>query len=340
MKWHGHIVWLLTWQLQPKTKGFARIRAELQAESAPVENEVKREAEVVKQVHQNYKDHDWGQVLTAPPSPTATTKISRETSSVSMSDVDVFSNPGFGSVKDEPKLDPDHRRSSNQKEFWPGLYNRMQTPPPPPSLGRGRSSSGVSMTDDMNMDSPSMTAQSTPPSSSNFFNLPPAAHNTFIKSTIEPSTASDPTQSSSSNSSRMPTTAEIAQKVHNKRRRDEDFDIASIKRRAVSPGLSVQSSPVPGQSPLNGVGWWGGGAGGAGAAAAAPGRVGKEGALQGVNVEERVNSVVGANNVVGANGVVGASAAQGHVTPVLGPKRTGLQGMTDTSDGLGKMSIE
>ena len=28
------------------------------------------------------------------------------------------------------------------------------------------------------------------------------------------------------------------------------------------------------------------------------------------------------------------------MTPTLGPKRVGLQGMTDTSDGLMKMSIE
>jgi len=226
-----------------------------------------------------------------------------------MSDVDVFSNPGVSGSKDEPKLDPDHRRSSNQKEFWPGLYNRMQTPPPPP-MRRGRSSSGVSMNEDAGMESPWMSARSTPPSS-NFFALPAAAHN-FIKPTVEsvaPESVSAPTLPQ-----RMPTHAEITQKVNNKRRRDEDFDIASIKRRAVSPGLSVQSSPVPGQSPLHGGGWWGG-----------PPRMNKEASLPSVNVEERASSV---------------AAPPGHVTPVLGPKRTGLQGMTDTSDGMGKMSIE
>lgn len=51
----------------------------------------------------------------------------------------------------------------------------------------------------------------------------------------------------------------------------------------------------------------------------------KEASLPSVNVEERASSV---------------AAPPGHVTPVLGPKRTGLQGMTDTSDGMGKMSIE
>ena len=35
--------------------------------------------------------------------------------------------------------------------------------------------------------------------------------------------------------------------------RDDDFDPNYFKRRAVSPGLSVQNSPVLPQSP----GWWG-----------------------------------------------------------------------------------
>jgi len=72
---------------------------------------------------------------------------------------------------------------------------------------------------------------------------------------------------------------------------------------------------VPGQSPLNGGGWWG---------SVPPPRLNKEVSLPSANVEESANSV----------------AVPGHVTPILGPKRTGLQGMTDTSDGMGKMSIE
>src|SRR2546421_1582748 len=45
----------------------------------------------------------------------------------------------------------------------------------------------------------------------------------------------------------------------NKRRRDDDFDINSIKRRAVSPGVSVQNSPILSQSPVQreSAGFWG-----------------------------------------------------------------------------------
>jgi hypothetical protein len=244
---------------------------------------------VVKQVHQNYKDHEWT-IPTAPPSPNAVPKMGRQESSVSMSDVDFFSNG-----QDEPKLDPDHRRSSNQKEFFPNMYSGRSTPPP---LVRPRSSSNMS--EDVGMDSPYVSRRSTPPSS---FSTTSASINT-PKPTVE--TASDNWPAPA----RMPTQAEITQKVNNKRRRDDDFDIASIKRRAVSPGLSVQSSPVPGQSPMNTGGWWD------------KPRLNKDNTLPSANVEERVNSVP-------------------HGTPVLGPKRMGpLQGMTDTSDGLMKMSIE
>src|SRR5205814_1589217 len=39
--------------IQPKTKGFARIRAALAEESAPIETEVRREADVVRQVRES-----------------------------------------------------------------------------------------------------------------------------------------------------------------------------------------------------------------------------------------------------------------------------------------------
>lgn len=230
--------------------------------------------------------------MTAPPSPNVVPKIGREESSVSMSDIDFFSN----GAAEELKLDPDHRRSSNQKEFWPNMYNRIQTPPPP---GRPRSSSNMS--EDVSMDSPYISRRSSPPSSGISGN---ATNTNIPKPTVE-------TNIAEARPAKMPTAAEISQKVNSKRRRDDDFDIASIKRRAVSPGLSVQSSPVPGQSPLNGGSWWG------------QPKLLRETTLPSVNVEERASSV-------------------GQVTtPVLGPvKKTGLQGMTDTSDGLMKMSIE
>ena len=42
-----------------------------------------------------------------------------------------------------------------------------------------------------------------------------------------------------------------------KRRREDDFDIATIKRRAVSPGMSSQNSPILAQSPQYRDGVWG-----------------------------------------------------------------------------------
>ncbi|KAI9795248.1 MAG: hypothetical protein M1833_007270, partial [Piccolia ochrophora] len=131
-----------------------------------------------------------------------------------------------------------------------------------------------------------------------------------------------PTQHKSSASSRSstpqpanhPSAAEITRRINNKRRRDEDFDGASFKRRAVSPGMSVQSSPILAQSPTQkDSGWWGVSKGSA--SASSNGNNQSQG--------ERVNS--------------GASSSS---TSVNGTKRIGIQGMSDTSDNLLKMSIE
>ncbi len=47
---------MLTGASQPKTKGFARIRAALAEETAPVDADVRREAEVVRQVRESDMD--------------------------------------------------------------------------------------------------------------------------------------------------------------------------------------------------------------------------------------------------------------------------------------------
>ena len=41
---------------QPKTKGFARIRAALAEETTPIDSEVRREAEVIRQVRESDMD--------------------------------------------------------------------------------------------------------------------------------------------------------------------------------------------------------------------------------------------------------------------------------------------
>ena len=100
-----------------------------------------------------------------------------------------------------------------------------------------------------------------------------------------------------------------------KRRREDDLDPNIWKRRAVSPSMSVQSSPVLPQSPL-------------------------------------VKEAGGNNNILGpppksAAGPLFSERPASHdnggrsVGPPAGTfKRVGLQGMTETSDGFMNMSIE
>lgn len=110
-----------------------------------------------------------------------------------------------------------------------------------------------------------------------------------------------------------PPTAAEGLKKSNKRRRDDDFDETSMKRRAVSPGVSVHNSPVISQSPAQRDGsLWG-----------TAGKTGRETSISGPSNSERSNS--------------GGSMS---MTPTLGPKRVGLMGMENANDGFMKMSIE
>src|SRR4051812_29887923 len=51
-----HLSYSYICRQQPKTKGFARIRAALAEETAPVEAEFRREAEVIRQVRESDMD--------------------------------------------------------------------------------------------------------------------------------------------------------------------------------------------------------------------------------------------------------------------------------------------
>lgn len=174
-------------------------------------------------------------------------------------------------------------------EFWNSFDERMRTPPPP-LFPRG-SSSGIS--DDISMDTPASSVLATTPQQFNAKMLP------VVRS--RSSTPQPPT-----------TIAEITRKV-NKRRREDDLDPIYFKRRAVSPGMSLQNSPVLPQSPAQkDGGWWG--------IPPKPTRETPGGHVAG----EKVNNNGAA---VSANGL-GLS------------KRIGFQGMSDTNDGLMNMSIE
>ena len=119
-----------------------------------------------------------------------------------------------------------------------------------------------------------------------------------------------PTQSATPQAGSLPTAADITRRVNKKRGRDDDFDLASFKRRAVSPSMSVQNSPIM-QSPMQrDINPWG----------------------------TRPSSNSGSSGGEKVSGGPGTSI-EGH-NRTHGTKRIGLQGMVDTNDGLMKMSIE
>ena len=146
-----------------------------------------------------------------------------------------------------------------------------------------------------------------------------------------------------------PTAAEITRRINSKRRRDDDLDPVSIKRRAVSPGMSVHNSPVM-QSPLQrDMEPWGGpsgsgtgnngGGGGSGSAmsmSSRPGSVGGDSSAGGGGgwAVGRSGSGAGSENGSAHGGGGGGSSRGG------GKVRVGFQGMVETNDGITRLSIE
>ncbi|KAJ5569480.1 uncharacterized protein N7459_008910 [Penicillium hispanicum] len=248
--------------LLPKTKTFARIRAALMEEGAPVDSDMKREAEVVRQVRD-----------TEPAtSPTVSTfpSLQPPQSVDTMQDEDYVakSRPSTSSFSKQAS------RNSGGVEFWNSFDERYRTPPP---VRQGGASSVPD--DDILMDmTPSTTA------------------------------ATDSKPRSRSSTPHAPGAAAIGE-LRRKRRREDDFDPNLIKRRAVSPSVSAQSSPVLTNSSTvidNGPNIWG-----------PPSKLGPP-------FSERPSAENGNRNM----------AHPGTA------KRVGLQGMTEASDGFMNMSIE
>ena len=220
---------------QPKSKGFARIKAALLEEGAPVDTELRQEAEVIRQVRESDAEGD----LRLQPSQPTTSASSPSLGPVTAGPTETMEGlPGDVSTSSD---DSTRRRSSSTFtnhaarcsggiSFWNTFDERMRTPPPP-LLSRA-SSSGIG--EDVNMDSMQSSAHSTM-----------AQHSGLSKTFSQESASSTP-------QAVMTTTFEVPRKGK-KRMRDDDFDPNYFKRRAVSPGLSVQNSPVLPQSP----GWWG-----------------------------------------------------------------------------------
>ena len=269
--------------LLPKTKHFARVKAALLEESAPVDSEARREAQVIRQV----QDNDSTANLTT----TASTVLQPPTP---YTEEPLESSPEYG--EDNPQdakallsTEPFSRhaqRNSAGLGFWHAFDDRYRTPPPqlhPRDLSSGMSDENMSLeTVASSLENPSLASLQRSRSRST---TPLAAYP-------------------------QPTAGDVARKVNNKRRRDDDFDPASFKRRAVSPGMSVASSPVLPQSPImSSEKSWG----------LPPPIVAPK-----ANGHENVRSNSGGSTVSNGNGM----------------KRVGMQGMMETNDAIMAMSID
>lgn len=287
--------------LLPKTRAFGRIKAELIEESAPVDTEVKREAMVVRQV----RESDTPTVplaSTTPSSPSMKPASSlegnsehAETGSITLDD-SCSSNP----LSSGKGLFAAFTSTNRNGEFWDKFEQKVT---PPPNLAHATSSG-----DDIVMDSPVMAAFSQYPMDAPI-GLPSRSHSR--SSTPQPISGQGPS-------------AAQGLRKNNKRRRDDDFDTASLKRRAVSPGLSVSNSPILSQSPAQRGDFWGN-------THLPPPKVSREASVI-------TSSSSGGGRAVGERSNSVSSVVMG--TPSTGPKRIGLQGMTDMQGLAEKMTLE
>lgn len=212
-------------------------------------------------------------------------------------------------------------RNSKGKDFWDTFSDKpARITPPPPLFGLTRGSSAGLSLEDVSMDSPSSNGTGVGRDSSNPFAIPGPV--TAGSSSGNDTPGQQALATAASNGGYVavggmpgpigpPSAAEITRRINSKRRRDDDLDPVSIKRRAVSPGMSVHNSPIM-QSPLQrDMAPWG----------SRPGSVGGD----------TVNK--GGSGAPSENGSQGSRAG--------GSKgRVGYQGMIDTNDGITKLSIE
>ncbi|KAL5343582.1 hypothetical protein BJX70DRAFT_385367 [Aspergillus crustosus] len=201
--------------LLPKTKTFARIRAALLEESAPIDSDAKREAEVIRQVRETEPEQT-SPVLSVFSSPNMFIPPGLE-------ERDEVHDKPSAPLPEEPSFSDQAHRHSGGSEFWNSFDERYRTPPPPL---RPHAASSVSE-EDMQMDmTPSTTF-----GSNNF---------EFVKPSERPVSRS---------STPLPSQPGVISELRKKRRREDDFDPNLFKRRAVSPSMSAQSSPIMPNSP-------------------------------------------------------------------------------------------
>ena len=283
----------------------------LQDEATPIETEVSREAEVIRQVRESDNANS---ICVAPSQPTTTA------SSPYILPATAGPNDGSGSgeisedVTMASEISAASRRSSSTFSFQAtrsstslGLWNVTdeRTRTPPPFIAPRGSSSGVS--DDFHMETPLSSINSMTP------------HQSTTKHDVQ---QQPPTMYTS-------TVMEFPIKKGNKRVRDDDWDILHFKRRAVSPGMSLQNSPILPQSPLSNHGWAG---------------QWPKGSHPSQQYQQQYHEVPGGSQVIGdrisSGGSVSSSSNGANGNGVATPRRVGLQGMNDTSDGFMGMSIE
>ncbi|KAK3074705.1 hypothetical protein LTR53_002648 [Teratosphaeriaceae sp. CCFEE 6253] len=233
--------------LLPKTKGFARIRAALMEEAAPVDTEIRRESETIKQVRE--RDNSAPDLDLEAPRPGTATGASSPSLLPAVPesaqedfgrDLDSDLSSGNKGLGIGVNFAAHASRNSGGVGYWNRFDPSMRTPPPPPSFPRQGSSGLIS---DMHLDSPAPAFVLGGP-------LPsyrrPRARSSASDASDAFTAPAPPSTNSAIASSGMNDDVAIRKF---KRRRDDDTDIATIKRRAVSPGLSAGNSPVLTQSP-------------------------------------------------------------------------------------------
>ncbi|KYK55027.1 hypothetical protein DCS_06988 [Drechmeria coniospora] len=296
--------------LLPKTKTFARIRAALAEEGAPADAETRREAEVVKQVRESDVDLE-RRMSTQGLEPSAAVHGLSSPNLASLDPADDVAEEEMAAEAGaglSSSFKQHAMKNSKGKTFWDTFSESSsvcgnsgnRTPPPPVGFLPRGSSSGVS--EDATMDSPSLAGPSG-------YAVPQPRHES-----LHAHTSADWWQGSQHGSGSGPSAAEITRRINNKRRRDDDFDPTSLKRRAVSPGMSAHNSPVL-QSPMqrDSAAW---------------------GSRPGSNGGER-----GGSNAASESGSMGGTPSNQAGRP-NGKGRVGFQGMVDTNDGIMRMSIE
>ncbi|KAL4779784.1 hypothetical protein BJX76DRAFT_351499 [Aspergillus varians] len=261
--------------LLPKTKTFARIRAALIEESAPLDSDAKREAEVIRQVRETEPEiAQTSPVLTAFSSPNAFVPPG-------LGDRDESAEKPAASLPDETSFSDQAHRNSGGPEFWNSFDERYRTPPPP--LRPHASEEDITM--DM---TPSTTFGSNAVE--------------FVKPSERPASRS---------STPLPSQTGVISELRKKRRREDDFDPNLFKRRAVSPSMSAQSSPIMPNSPAlvdNGPNIWG-------------------------PPKPNVGPLFNDRTETGPRNIP--------TTPHSGTlKRVGMQGMNDANDGFMNMTID